>query len=98
MNLYEYEALDNIFKKYKVPIPKYIMVTESGDTVTKFVDEQLGGAGAVVKEMVLDGKRGKAGAVKLSKNAAETKELVNKMATMEVYGEKSLGCVVCEKV
>ncbi|MBF0275790.1 MAG: succinate--CoA ligase subunit beta, partial [Nitrospinae bacterium] len=81
-----------------VPIPKYIMVKESGETVTKFVDEQLGGAGAVVKAMVLVGKRGKAGAVKLSGNAAETNTLVDKIATMEVYGEKSIGALVCEKL
>jgi len=98
MNLYENEALDNIFKKYKVPIPQYMLATEPGDSVTKFVDEKLAGKGAVVKAMVLVGKRGKAGAVKLSNNAAETNDLVKTIATMEVYGEKSVGALVCEKL
>ncbi len=98
MKLYEHEVLSTIFKQNGVPIPQYLFVEKSGEDVTRFVNESLGGKGAVVKAMVLVGKRGKAGGVKLSENAEETNALVDTIAGMKVYGEQSIGALVCEKL
>ena len=61
MKLYEHEALGSIFKKYKIPVPRYVFSAEMNDAVRQFVDKE---PGVVIKSMVLVGKRGKAGAVK----------------------------------
>ena len=95
MKLYEHEALGAIFKKYKIPVPRYIFATEMNDAVNQFVDKE---PGVVVKSMVLVGKRGKAGAVKVVSDKTKVGDVVRDLATREVYGEKSIGALVEEKL
>ena len=95
MKLYEHEALGAIFKKYKIPVPRYIFATEMNDAVNQFVEKE---PGVVVKSMVLVGKRGKAGAVKVVSDKAKVPDVVRDLATREVYGEKSIGALVEEKL
>jgi len=94
VNLYEHEALSHIYKPHGVPHPAYIVVTQPGDDVAKFADER---GGAVVKAMVLVGKRGKAGAVKVVKDGAQANAEVERIMNMLVYGEKPVAIMVCEK-
>ncbi|MCL5953645.1 MAG: acetate--CoA ligase family protein [Nitrospirae bacterium] len=95
MKLYEHEALGAIFKKYKIPVPRYIFATDMNDAVNQFVEKE---PGVVVKSMVLVGKRGKAGAVKVVSDKAKVPDVVRDLATREVYGEKSIGALVEEKL
>lgn len=94
MNLYEHEAVSNIYAKYKVPHPKFVVATEPNEEVAGFVRDH---GGAVVKAMVLVGKRGKAGAVKLVKDEKEAAKAVTDIMAMSVWGEKPVSVMVCEK-
>ncbi|MDH4228511.1 MAG: succinate--CoA ligase subunit beta [Nitrospirota bacterium] len=94
MNLYEHEAVANIYKKFKVPCPEFVVATEPNAEVAEFVRSR---GGAVVKAMVLVGKRGKAGAVKLVKTPEEAAKAVTDIMGMLVWGEKPVAVMVCEK-
>lgn len=95
MKLYEHEALGSIFKKYKIPVPRYVFSAEMNDAVRQFVDKE---PGVVIKSMVLVGKRGKAGAVKVVSDKAQVEKVFSDLATREVYGERSIGALVEEKL
>lgn len=82
MKLHEYQS-KRIFASYGVPIPQ-------GDTATtaaeaRKIAEQIGGP-VVVKSQVLVGGRGKAGGVKLAKDAAEAEELAGQILGMDIKG------------
>jgi citryl-CoA synthetase large subunit len=94
VNLYEHEAVSTIYKKHRVPHADHVVATEPNDEVARFVREKGGG---VVKAMVLVGKRGKAGAVKLVKTEAEAAQAVRDIMAMSVWGEKPVAVMVCEK-
>jgi citryl-CoA synthetase large subunit len=94
VNLYEHEAVTTIYKKYGVPHPRFVVATEPNDEVAAFVRDN---GGAVVKAMVLVGKRGKAGAVKLVKTEDEAAQAVRDIMAMSVWGEKPVSVMVCEK-
>jgi citryl-CoA synthetase large subunit len=95
MKLYEHEALGSIFKKYKIPVPRYVFSKEVNDSVRQFVEKE---PGVVIKSMVLVGKRGKAGAVKVVSDKSQVERIFNDLATREVYGEQSIGALVEEKL
>ncbi len=95
MKLYEHEALGSIFKKYKIPVPRYVFSAEMNDAVRQFVDKE---PGVVIKSMVLVGKRGKAGAVKVVSDKSQVAKVFSDLATREVYGERSIGALVEEKL
>ena len=94
MNLYEHEAVGNIYTRYKIPHAKYVVATEPNEEVAQFVRDH---GGAVVKAMVLVGKRGKAGAVKLVNTEAEAAQAVTDIMAMQVWGETPVAVMVCEK-
>jgi citryl-CoA synthetase large subunit len=94
MKLYEYEAYDTIFKKYGVPIPKYLVVQHQGQNVADFVEQA---DSVVIKSQVLVGKRGKAGAVKFAKTGEEANEYVKALMETDVYGEKPVNVILQEK-
>ncbi|MCL4485395.1 MAG: acetate--CoA ligase family protein [Nitrospirae bacterium] len=95
MKLYEHEALGSIFKKYKIPVPRYVFSAEMNDAVRQFVEKE---PGVVIKSMVLVGKRGKAGAVKVVSDKSQVEKVFSDLAAREVYGEKSIGALVEEKL
>jgi citryl-CoA synthetase large subunit len=95
MKLYEHEALGSIFKKYKIPVPRYVFSKEMNDSVRQFVEKE---PEVVIKSMVLVGKRGKAGAVKVVSDKAQVEKVFNDLAAREVYGEQSIGALVEEKL
>ena len=95
MKLYEHEALGSIFKKYKIPVPRYVFSAEMNDAVRQFVEKE---PGVVIQSMVLVGKRGKAGAVKVVSDKSQVEKVFSDLAAREVYGEKSIGALVEEKL
>jgi len=82
MKLHEYQS-KTIFSKYGIPIPKG-RVTATADEA-KQIAEELGGR-VVIKSQVLVGGRGKAGGVKVAKDADEAGELAQQILAMTIKG------------
>lgn len=82
MKLHEYQS-KRIFAKYGVPIPNGEVATTPAEA--KAIAEKLGGK-VVVKSQVLVGGRGKAGGVKLAKNAAEAEAVATQILGMDIKG------------
>ncbi len=82
MKLHEYQS-KTIFSKYGIPIPKGRVAATAQEA--KQIAEELGGR-VVIKAQVLVGGRGKAGGVKLAKDAAEAAQLAAQILGMEIKG------------
>ncbi len=82
MKIHEYQAKE-ILARYEIPVTKEILcysVSEVEDAVQKL------GFPAVVKAQVLTGGRGKAGGVKLVRNAEEATIAAEKILGMDIKG------------
>jgi len=82
MKLHEYQS-KQIFSRYGIPIPKGRVAATASEAKT--IAEELGGR-VVVKSQVLVGGRGKAGGIRLAKNAAEAETLATQILSMEIKG------------
>ena len=82
MKLHEYQS-KTIFSKYGIPIPKGRVATTAQEA--KHIAEELGGR-VVIKSQVLVGGRGKAGGVKVAKDAQEAEQLAAQILSMEIKG------------
>lgn len=82
MKLHEYQS-KTIFSKYGIPIPKGRVAATADEA--KQIAEELGGR-VVIKSQVLVGGRGKAGGVKVAKNADEAAELAQQILAMTIKG------------
>lgn len=82
MKLQEYQAKD-ILRGYGVPVPNG-KVCRTPDEV-QAAAEEMGGR-VVIKSQVLVGGRGKAGGVKVSKSAADARDLGAKILGMDIKG------------
>ena len=82
MKLHEYQS-KTIFAKYGIPIPKGRVAATADEA--KQIAEELGGR-VVIKSQVLVGGRGKAGGVKVAKNADEAAELAQQILAMTIKG------------
>jgi succinyl-CoA synthetase beta subunit len=82
MKLHEYQS-KTIFSKYGIPIPKGRVATTAQEA--KQIAEELGGR-VVIKSQVLVGGRGKAGGVKVAKDAQEAEQLAAQILSMEIKG------------
>ncbi len=76
MNIHEYQA-KRLFLDYGIPVPAGMAASSAADA--QDITAKLGGSGWVVKAQVHAGGRGKAGGVKLTKNSAEVKDIVDSM-------------------
>lgn len=82
MKLHEYQS-KRIFARYGVPIPKGdVAATPTG---AREIAQVLGGP-VVIKSQVLVGGRGKAGGVKVAKNADEAYALAGRILGMKIKG------------
>jgi succinyl-CoA synthetase beta subunit len=82
MKLHEYQS-KTIFSKYGIPIPKGRVAATAQEA--KQIAEELGGR-VVIKSQVLVGGRGKAGGVKVAKDAQEAEQLAAQILRMEIKG------------
>lgn len=82
MKLHEYQS-KTIFSKYGIPIPKGRVAATADEA--KQIAEELGGR-VVIKSQVLVGGRGKAGGVKVARDADEAAELAGQILTMTIKG------------
>ncbi len=82
MNLHEYQAR-GLLKRSGIPVPDGDVAT-SPDEVEE-IAKRLGG-GVVVKAQVHVGGRGKAGGVKLAKDATEARQHAEKILGMQIKG------------
>ena len=82
MKLHEYQS-KTIFAKYGIPIPKGRVAATAEEA--KHIAEELGGR-VVIKSQVLVGGRGKAGGVKVARNADEAAEFAGQILAMHIKG------------
>ncbi|MCB0209285.1 MAG: ADP-forming succinate--CoA ligase subunit beta [Anaerolineae bacterium] len=82
MKLHEYQS-KRIFAKYGVPIPNGEVATTPAEA--KEIAQKLGGS-VVVKSQVLVGGRGKAGGVKVAKDANEAEAIAGQILGMDIKG------------
>jgi succinyl-CoA synthetase beta subunit len=94
MKIHEYQAKE-FFAGAGIPVPAGRVVT-TPDDAQKAAKEI--GKPVVVKAQVLVGGRGKAGGVKLAKDAAEAKEKAKEILGMDIKGETVQKVLVTEAV
>ena len=82
MKLHEYQS-KRIFAQHRIPIPKGEVATTCDEA--REIAKKLGGP-VVIKSQVLVGGRGKAGGIKVAKNANEAEELADQILGMEIKG------------
>ena len=82
MDLYEYQARD-LFEKYEVPVLPGIIADTPEEA--RAAAEKIGGV-VVVKAQVKTGGRGKAGGVKVAKNADEAYEAAKAILGLDIKG------------
>ncbi|HEX9745049.1 MAG TPA: ADP-forming succinate--CoA ligase subunit beta [bacterium] len=82
MKIQEYQARE-IFRNHGIPVPQDGVATSPDEA--KRIAEDLGGT-TVIKAQVLVGGRGKAGGVKLAKNANEAKDHAIAILGMDIKG------------
>src|SRR5512147_40663 len=82
MKLHEYQS-KTIFAKYGIPIPKGRVAATADEA--KHIAEELGGR-VVIKSQVLVGGRGKAGGVKVARDADEASNFAQQILSMHIKG------------
>lgn len=82
MKLHEYQS-KQIFSRYGVPIPKGKVASTASEA--RHIAEELGGR-VVIKSQVLVGGRGKAGGIRVAKDAVEAEQLATQILSMEIKG------------
>ncbi|MDP3244721.1 MAG: ADP-forming succinate--CoA ligase subunit beta [bacterium] len=82
MKLHEYQS-KLIFAKYGIPIPKGRVAATAESA--RHIAQELGGR-VVIKAQVLVGGRGKAGGIKVAKDASEAEGLATQILSMEIKG------------
>lgn len=83
MNLHEHQARD-ILRRHGIPVPPGEVATTPAEA--RAITARLGGGRVVVKAQVHAGGRGKAGGVKLAKNAAEADAHAKAILGMTIKG------------
>ena len=94
MKIHEYQAKE-IFARYNIPVTREVICYTPDEVVA--AAEKLGYP-SVVKAQVLTGGRGKAGGVKLVKNADEARDAASKILGMDIKGYKVEKVLLAEGV
>jgi succinyl-CoA synthetase beta subunit len=92
MKLHEFQAKE-VFKAYGIPIQKGTVIERADQ-----IDEVALKYPVVLKAQVLVGGRGKAGGIKLAKDATEAQEKARAILGMDIKGEKVKRLLVAEAV
>jgi succinyl-CoA synthetase beta subunit len=82
MKLHEYQS-KQIFARYGIPIPKGKVASTAEDART--IATELGGP-VVIKSQVLVGGRGKAGGIRVAKDARSAEDIATQILAMEIKG------------
>ncbi len=82
MKLHEYQS-KQIFSRYGIPIPKGRVATTADEART--IANELGGR-VVIKSQVLVGGRGKAGGIRLAKDAHQAEDVAAQILAMDIKG------------
>ena len=82
MKLHEYQS-KLIFSRYGIRIPKGSVASTASDA--RVIANEMGGR-VVIKAQVLVGGRGKAGGVRVAKDADEAEQIAAQILTMEIKG------------
>ncbi len=82
MKLHEYQS-KQIFSRYGIPIPKGRVATTADEART--IASELGGR-VVIKSQVLVGGRGKAGGIRLAKDAHQAEDVAAQILAMDIKG------------
>ena len=82
MKLHEYQS-KIIFSRYGIRIPKGRVASTASDA--RVIANEMGGH-VVIKAQVLVGGRGKAGGIRVAKNADEAEQIAAQILTMEIKG------------
>jgi succinyl-CoA synthetase beta subunit len=82
LNLHEYQS-KALFAEHGIPTPMGAVATTPDEAYK--IAKEIGGA-VVVKSQVLVGGRGKAGGVKVAKNAEEAREIAQAILGMDIKG------------
>jgi succinyl-CoA synthetase beta subunit len=82
MKLHEYQS-KIIFSRYGIPIPHGRVASTARDA--RIIADELGGR-VVIKAQVLVGGRGKAGGIRVAKDADEAEQLATQILAMEIKG------------
>jgi succinyl-CoA synthetase beta subunit len=82
MKLHEYQS-KQIFARYGIPIPKGKVASTAEDART--IATELGGP-VVIKSQVLVGGRGKAGGIRVAKDARAAEDIATQILAMEIKG------------
>lgn len=82
MRLHEYQS-KQILARYGIPAPKGRVAATADEA--KQIAEELGSR-VIIKSQVLVGGRGKAGGIRVAKNAKEAEELATEILSMEIKG------------
>ncbi len=91
MKIHEYQARD-LFRQYGIPVNDYVLVTTAEEAEKASADWDL----TVVKAQVLAGGRGKAGGVKLAKDADEIGRKAEEILGLEIKGYPVEKILVCD--
>ncbi|MFH1789561.1 MAG: ATP-grasp domain-containing protein [bacterium] len=95
MNLYEFEG-KKLFEKYKIKIPKGIVVRRGDDYGKLYNDLDL--ANAVVKAQVLCGKRGKNNAIRFCSSAGEIEKACDDLFKMKLRNQHVSSIIIEERI
>ena len=92
----EYTFIRNFAPRYKIPVPRHLSENSTISEIRRSL-EMWGGA-ALVKPDILAGKRGKAGAVAVVRNAQEAVKELNRISGIEISGSLPRGSYMVEMI
>lgn len=95
MKIHEYQAKD-LFSDYGVPVEKQLLCRTAEDALAAY--HQLGSSCMVVKAQVLTGGRGKAGGIKLVKDAEEAYRTAQEILSMTIKELPVTKLLLCRAV
>jgi succinyl-CoA synthetase beta subunit len=92
----EFTFIRHFAPRYKIPVPRHLSGNSTISEIRRSLDTW--GGTALVKPDILAGKRGKAGAVAVVRNAQETVKELNRISGIEINGSLPRGAYLVEMI